>query len=93
MKYDSFVIKSFDEESFRVWLLTEKKLSSKATGDAVSRLKRCTNIESLDGHENSTSYFDAILQYPEVEEIPVSSRASMFRSCRLYFEFAAVGNP
>jgi hypothetical protein len=87
------VVHDFDEESFRAWLLMEKKLSLKATGDAVSRLKRCTNIERLDGHDDSTSYFDAILQYPEVENIPKSSRASMFRSCRLYFEFAAVGKP
>jgi hypothetical protein len=83
----------FDEESFRAWLVSEKNLSLKACGDAVSRLKRCTNIERLDGHQDSTSYFDAILQYPEVESIPKSSRASMFRSCRLYFEFASLGNP
>lgn len=87
------MIDDFDEVSFKAWLLAEKKLSVKASGDVVSRLKRCTNIERLDGHQDSTSYFDAILQYPEVESIPKSSRASMFRSCRLYFEFSAADNP
>lgn len=79
----------FDEGSFRTWLMTRKSLTNKASGDAVSRLKRCINIESLAGYTDSTKYFDAILQYPEVENVPKSSRASMYRACRLYFEFLA----
>ena len=78
---------NFDDGTFRDWLISKKSLSKKASGDVVSRLKRCIDIEPLDGYVDPVKYFDAILQYPAVENIPESSRASMYRSVRLYFEF------
>lgn len=78
----------FSEIEFRDWLIGRKSLSNKASGDVVSRLKRCINIEPLGDHVDPTKYFDAILQNPATESIPESSRNSMQRAIRLYFEFA-----
>jgi hypothetical protein len=78
----------FSEVAFRDWLIGRKFLSKKASGDVVSRLKRCINIEPLGNHTDPTKYFDAILQNPAIENIPESSRNSMQRASRLYFEFA-----
>jgi hypothetical protein len=81
------MISTYNENAFREWLLVRKNLSKKASGDVVSRLNRCMRIESLNGHETFSSYLDALLQNPMLDSIPLSSRASMNRSVRLYFEF------
>jgi hypothetical protein len=81
------MISTYNENAFREWLLVRKNLSKKASGDVVSRLNRCIRIESLNGHETFSSYLDALLQNPMLDSIPLSSRASMNRSVRLYFEF------
>lgn len=78
---------SYNEIAFRDWLTTRKNLSKKATGDVVSRLNRCLRIESTEGHANLSSYLDALLQNPKLESIPESSRNSMNRSAKLFFEF------
>jgi hypothetical protein len=80
----------FSEAAFRDWLVARKSLSSKASGDVVSRLKRCINIEPLSEHKNVVEYFDAVLQNPAVSNIPQSSVNSMNRASRLYFEFASL---
>lgn len=80
----------FSEVAFRDWLVVRKSLSKKASGDVVSRLKRCINIEPIDSYTDSTKYFDAILQNPAMENIPESSRNSMNRASRLYFEFSGL---
>ena len=80
----------FSEVAFRDWLMGRKSLSKKASGDVVSRLKRCINIEPLDNYTDWTKYFDAILQNPTIEDIPDSSRNSMQRASRLYFEYAGL---
>ena len=80
----------FNEIAFKDWLMVRKSLSKKASGDVVSRLKRCINIEPIDDYSNSEKYFDAILQNPEVENIPESSRNTMNRATRLYFEYAGL---
>lgn len=80
----------FSEVEFKDWLIGRKSLSKKASGDVVSRLKRCINIESLGDYTDATKYFDAILQNPATEDIPESSRNSMHRASRLYFEFAGL---
>ncbi len=80
------------EVAFRDWLIVRKSLSKKASGDVVSRFKRCVNIEPLGGHTDPTKYFDAILQNPAVENIPQSSRNSMQRASRLYFDFAGLSS-
>lgn len=87
------MLDKFDENAFKSWLKNKKFFSQKASGDVVSRFKRCINIESFDGFKNSSSYFDAILKNPVVDTIPKSSRASMLRSCRLYFEFITEFTP
>jgi hypothetical protein len=74
--------------SFKNWLMVRKLLTKKASGDVVSRLKRCIKIQPLEGYDDPIEYFNAILQNPAVENIPVSSRNSMSRASRLYFEFA-----
>ena len=79
----------FSEEDFRDWLVNDKLFSKKASGDVVSRLKRCINIEPLTEYIDPTKYFDSILQYPELESIPKSSQASMYRAVRMYFEYFA----
>jgi hypothetical protein len=81
------MISTYNENAFREWLLVRKNLSKKASGDVVSRLNRCMRIESLNDHETFSSYLDALLQNPMLDSIPLSSRASMNRSVRLYFEF------
>ena len=78
---------SYNENAFREWLAVRKNLSKKATGDVVSRLNRCLSIESTEGHENLSSYLDALLQNPKLDSIPQSSRTSMNRSAKLFFEF------
>ena len=82
----------FSEVAFRDWLVVRKSLSKKASGDVVSRLKRCINIEPIDSYTDSTKYFDAILQNPAMENIPESSRNSMNRASRLYFEFSGLSS-
>ena len=77
----------YSESAFRDWLAARKNLSKKATGDVVSRLNRCLRIESTEGHENLSSYLDALMQNPKLESIPESSRNSMNRSAKLFFEF------
>ena len=76
-----------NENAFREWLIVRKNLSKKASGDVVSRLNRCLRIESIEGHETFSSYIDALLQNPLLDLIPISSRASMNRSVKLFFEF------
>jgi hypothetical protein len=78
---------SYNENAFREWLIVRKNLSKKASGDVVSRLNRSLRIESIDGHETFTSYLDALLQNPLLDTIPLSSRASMNRAAKLFFEF------
>lgn len=78
---------SFNEGAFRDWLMHRKSLSKKASGDVVSRLNRCIKIEPLTGHESADSYWDSLLQNPVLDNIPQSSRTSMNRSARLYYEF------
>ena len=82
----------FSEVAFRDWLVVRKSLSKKASGDVVSRLKRCINIEPIDSYTDSTKYFDAILQNPAMKNIPESSRNSMNRASRLYFEFSGLSS-
>ena len=77
----------YNENAFREWLIVRKNLSKKASGDVVSRLNRCLRIESIEGHETFSSYLDALLQNPLLDHIPISSRASMNRSVKLFFEF------
>ena len=79
----------FSEKDFRDWLINDKLFSKKASGDVVSRLKRCINIEPLAEYKDPTKYFDSILQYPVLESIPKSSQASMYRAVRMYFEYVA----
>jgi hypothetical protein len=81
-----------NEVAFKDWLIVRKSLSKKASGDVVSRLKRCVNIEPIDDYIDSVEYFDAILQNPAVESIPASSRNSMNRASRLYFEFVGLSS-
>ena len=78
----------FSEVAFKDWLMVRKSLSKKASGDVVSRLRRCMSIEPIEDYSDSVKYFQAILQKPQVESIPESSRNSMNRASRLYFEFA-----
>jgi hypothetical protein len=78
---------AYNENAFREWLIVRKNLSKKASGDVVSRLNRCLRIESIEGHETFSSYIDALLQNPLLDLIPISSRASMNRSVKLFFEF------
>ena len=78
---------AYNENAFREWLIVRKNLSKKASGDVVSRLNRCLRIESIEGHETFSSYIDALLQNPLLDLIPMSSRASMNRSVKLFFEF------
>ena len=73
--------------AFRDWLVVRKGLSKKASGDVVSRLNRCLKIEPVDGHELAAAYLDALLQNPLIDEIPESSRNSMYRSAKLFYEF------
>jgi len=75
------------EATFRKWLIEKKNLSPKASGDVISRLKRCINIEPMGDFSDAPQYFQAILQNPTIEEIPLSSLNSMKRASRLYFEF------
>lgn len=79
--------KEYSENSFKEWLMLHKSLSKKASGDVVSRLKRCMNIESLDHYKSTSEYYEAILRNPIIDKIPISSRKSMSRAIRLYFEF------
>jgi hypothetical protein len=73
--------------AFRDWLVVRRGLSKKASGDAVSRLNRCIRIQQTNGYELVDDYLDALLQNPLIEEIPLSSRTSMFRSVKLFYEF------
>ena len=73
--------------AFREWLRATKSLSAKGCSDVVSRLNRCLRLEPLENYESVARYLDAILQNPRLDNIPESSRNSMFRSVKLYFEF------
>jgi hypothetical protein len=85
--YSKIMNFSYNENAFREWLTMQKYLSKKASGDVVSRLNRSLRIESMDGHETFASYLDALLQNPLLDTIPISSRASMTRAAKLFFEF------
>ncbi len=82
-----FMTTDLNVRAFRAWLIGTKNFSSKGSGDVVSRLNRCVKLESLETHDSSDSYLDALLQNPRLDIIPQSSRNSMFRSARLYFDF------
>lgn len=77
----------FNEVAFRDWLINRKNLSKKASGDVISRFNRCLKIEPINDHESVNSYWDSLLQNPRLENIPQSSRASMNRSAKLFYEF------
>ncbi len=78
---------SIDGEAFKAWLRTTKSLSVKGCSDVVSRLNRCLRLEPLGSYVSAAAYLDAVLQNPHLDSIPESSRNSMFRSAKLYFEF------
>lgn len=77
-----------NESAFREWLQIHKSLSKKASGDVISRFKRCLKLESIGGHETPEAYFDALLQNPYLDDIPASSRVSMNRAIELFYEFS-----
>lgn len=76
-----------NDVAFKDWLVVRKGLSKKASGDVVSRLNRCLRIEPVEGHDLVSCYLDALLQNPLIDEIPESSRNSMYRSAKLFYEF------
>jgi hypothetical protein len=77
----------YDHVAFKEWLNLRKGLSKKASGDVISRLNRCQRIESIEGFEIASTYLDALLQNPLLDGIPETSRSSMFRSAKLFYEF------
>ena len=76
-----------DEVGFENWLIQQKQLGKKSAGDVVSRLKRSIKIVPYDKELSHAAYERDLINVMESLSVPLSSRASMLRSVRLYFEF------
>lgn len=77
----------FNDVAFRDWLIGSKLLAKKSSSDVISRLRRCTYFEPLDGYRDPAVYFSAIFKNPSAQSIAKGSRSSLYRASRLYFEF------
>jgi len=79
---------NFDKEKeFKLWLEESKGMTSKAAGDAVSRLRRSLRLVPITTQKNLHEYLIQLDDSSLLNEIPQSSISSMKRAIVLYLEF------
>lgn len=92
MEYEKKQVKGiYDKEGFRAWLLNEKKLTKRTSGDIISRCCRGVSFFDSEGVDFYNCEIDEIIMKLERLEsfvrLGVSLKSQLRRAFKLYYEY------